>query len=405
VNLEQLRFLVSAQGQHLLEELAAQEMSEESHLRLAAQFRDRVGAERTHALLETTLLRRRAADKFSRAAGMYFTRSALEQASAEPVSDYRAGRYARASFKRVLDLGCGIGGDSLALAAVADVTGVDWNPVRLAMALENGRAYGRAGRFHPLQANLMELSPLAADALFADPGRRDENGRRIYTVHEYRPPLQVLERWREKVPHLGVKISPGVKYSELPPDAEVEFISLRGQVREAVLWFGELRSTPNRRATLLPGEYTLTDQAEAGAEVARPGPFLFEPDGAVIRAHLVEQLAHELGAARLDHEIAYLTADQPRPTPFAKCYALADSFPFQLKRLRSYLRERNLGQVTIKKRGSPLDPEWLRRQLRLSGDGHRYVFMTRVMGEPFVLIGEEKDPVSLMPGRSLNKSA
>lgn len=391
MNLDDLQFLLSAAGQQLLEELTTEEINQESHLRLAAQLRDRVGAERTHALLETTLLRRRAATKFSRAGEMYFTRAALEQASAESISIYRARRYANAGFKRVADLGCGIGGDSLALAAVADVTAVDWNPVRLAMALENGRVYGHAGRFHPLQADLMELSPLAVEALFADPGRRDENGRRIYSVHDYRPPLQRLERWRDRVPHLGVKVSPGVKYSELPPDAEVEFISLHGQLREAVLWFGELRSTPDRRATLLPGEHTLTDRAEADTNVARPGAFLYEPDGAVIRAHLVEQLAHELGAARLDYEIAYLTAEEPQSTPFAKCYGLVDSFPFQLKRLRSHLRERNVGRVTIKKRGSPLDPDWLRRQLRLEGDEHCHVFLTHVMGEPFVLIGRERE--------------
>jgi SAM-dependent methyltransferase len=389
VKLEDLHFLLSTPGQEILGELAKVEISEESHLRLAAQLRSSFGAERTHALLETTLLRRRAAGKFSRAGEMYFTRTALEQASAEPVSTYRARRYVAAGFEQVADLGCGIGGDSLALAAVADVTGVDWNPVRLAMAQENGRVYGHAARFHPLLADLMELLPLATDALFADPGRRDENGRRIHSVHDYRPPLQRLEHWRGNVPHLGVKVSPGVRYSELPPDAEVEFISLHGQVREGVLWFGELRSTAKRRATLLPGVHTLTDLAETNVEVTPPGAFLYEPDGAVIRAHLVEHLARELGAAKIDDEIAYLTAEQPQPSPFAKCYALADSFPFQLKRVRSYLRDRNVGRVTIKKRGSPLDPDWLRRQLRLRGEEHRHIFLTRVMGEPFVLIGGE----------------
>lgn len=392
MKLDDLQFLLSPPGQQLLEELAEVEINEESHLRLASQLRSRIGAAHTHALLETTLLRRRAAGKFSKAGEMYFTRTALEQASAESISAYRARRYAAAGFEQVADLGCGIGGDSLALAAVAEVTGVEWNPLRLAMAQENGRVYGHADRFHPLQADLMELSPLATDALFADPGRRDESGRRIYSIHNYRPPLNRLDRWRALVPHLGVKISPGVKYVELPPDAEVEFISFNGEVREAVLWFGDLRSTAGRRATLLPGEFTLTEQAEANTNVAPPGAFLYEPDGAVIRAHLVEQLAHQLGAAKIDHEIAYLTAGQARPSPFAKCYALADFFPFQLKRLRSYLRERNVGQVTIKKRGSPLDPDWLRRQLRLSGSEHCTVFLTRVMGAPLVLIGRKWEP-------------
>jgi hypothetical protein len=91
----------------------------------------------------------------------------------------------------------------------------------------------------------------------------------------------------------------------------------------------------------------------------------------------------------MDPEIAYLTADACRPTPFARCYAIEAGFPFQLKRLRHYLRERQVGRVTIKKRGSPLDPDQLRTQLRLTGYNHRIIFLTQVGGEPTVLIGTE----------------
>ena len=74
-------------------------------------------------------------------------------------------------------------------------------------------------------------------------------------------------------------------------------------------------------------------------------------------------------------------------TPFARRFAIEDWFPFQLKRLRQYLRERNIGRVTIKKRGSPLDPAVLQRQLRLQGSEERILFLTFVLGEPAVLVG------------------
>jgi hypothetical protein len=82
-----------------------------------------------------------------------------------------------------------------------------------------------------------------------------------------------------------------------------------------------------------------------------------------------------------------LTSEQQIDTPFARYFTVDDWFPFQLKRLRSYLRERNIGRVTIKKRGSPLDTDVLQRQLRLSGAEERIVFLTRVQGEPVVIIG------------------
>jgi hypothetical protein len=76
-------------------------------------------------------------------------------------------------------------------------------------------------------------------------------------------------------------------------------------------------------------------------------------------------------------------------TPFARRFALEDWFPFQLKRLRQYLRERKIGRVTIKKRGSPLDPDILQRQLRLQGDEERIIFLTYVLDTAAVLIGRD----------------
>jgi hypothetical protein len=323
---------------------------------------------------------------------MFFTRPALEQASSEIVSTYRARRYAAAGFSHIADLGCSLGGDSLALAAHAQVTGVEWDALRLAMAQENVRVYGHGQRFDPLQADLTALDPLPVEALFFDPARRDEHGRRFFSVHEYRPPLSFLDRWRARVPSAAVKISPGVDYTELPAEAEIEFISLNGAVKEGVLWFGALHSGVRRRATLLPGEHTLTDAEQVEEDVAVTGPqrYLYEPDGAVIRAHLVEALAQQLGATKIDADIAYLTANTLQATPFAACFAIEAHFPFQLKRLRHYLRQHSVGQVTIKKRGSPLDPDTLRQQLRLrrDSDAHRLVFLTHVQGEAAVLIGQ-----------------
>jgi hypothetical protein len=94
-----------------------------------------------------------------------------------------------------------------------------------------------------------------------------------------------------------------------------------------------------------------------------------------------------LGATKIDEDIAYLTAGKREQTPFARCYAIEDVLPFQLKRLRQYLRERNVGRLTIKKRGSPLDPDVLRKQLRLKGDNERIIFLTHVKGDPVVIIG------------------
>ncbi|NKQ35581.1 MAG: class I SAM-dependent methyltransferase [Chloroflexi bacterium] len=396
MTLDDFYFLLTAVGEKWLADTAVTPITPQNHLQIAARLRQELPPAQAQAVLETVLLRQKAAVKFSRAERMFFTRAALEQASSELVSGYRAKRFQQAGCRQVADLGCGIGGDALALAAVAEVTGVEWDPLRLAMAQENVRVYGHGERFHPLQADLAALTPFAADGVFFDPGRRDEQGRRFYSVHQYQPPLALVDRWREVAAYTAVKVSPGIHYDEIPPDAEIEFISLRGEVKEGVLWYDGFRAGAARQATLLPGSHTLTSDDLPGEDTAvtPPKAYLYEPDGAVIRAHLVQALARQLDATLLDPEIAYLTSDTVQETPFARCFRLEDVLPFQLKRLRRYLQERNVGHVTIKKRGSPLDPDKLRQQLRLRGDRqiHRILFLTQLRGDAAVLIGqEEKD--------------
>lgn len=394
MTLDDFYFLLTEPGQKWLAKMAETPITRQNHLQIASRLRQELPPSQTQAILETAVLRQKAVVKFSRAAQMYFTRAALEQASAEAVARYRAARFRQAGCKQVADLGCGIGGDALALAAAADVTGVDWDALRLAIAQENVRAYGLGDRFHPLQADLLALTPFAVDGVFFDPARRDEHGRRFYSVQQYQPPLALVDRWRQVSEFTAVKVSPGIQYDEIPPDAEIEFISLGGEVKEGVLWYDGFRTGAARQATLLPGGHTLTsnDLPEEETAVTQPKTYLYEPDGAVIRAHLVQALAWRLNATQLDRDIAYLTADSAVETPFARRFRLDDSLPFQLKKLRRYLQERNVGSVTIKKRGSPLDPDRLRQQLRLRGEkqNHVVLFLTQVKGEATVLVGREE---------------
>ena len=238
----------------------------------------------------------------------------------------------------------------------------------------------------------MSLTPFAADAYFFDPARRDERGRRFFSVHQYQPPLSLVDQWREFVADTAVKISPGVDYDELPDDAEVEFISLKGEVKEGLLWYGRFRTT-ERRATLLPTETTITTDELPDSPIpsTEPKAYLYEPDGAIIRAHLVEAITPRLEATKISDDIAYLTSDKAVKTPLARCFAIQDYFPFQLKLLRQYLREHQIGQVTIKKRGSPLEPEQLKQQLRLKGNGDKacILFLTQIKGKTAVIIGQE----------------
>jgi hypothetical protein len=390
VDLETFHALLTPLGQEILHAAQELEPREEQFLQHDQALERRFPSGLRRAALEIAILRREAAQKFSQAQGLYFTREAFEQASAEAVSAYRSQRYQ--GFRNVLDLGCSVGADTLALASAAQVVGLDRDRLRLAMAQANAQAMGLSERVAFIQADLKDRLPvdpagMQRTALFFDPARRIA-GRRTFSVEAYSPPLSTLTNWLERFPALGVKISPGVNLEEVQNyPAEVEFISLQGDLKEAVLWFGPFRTTL-RRATLLPGPYSLAETFSEPLPVEEPKAYLYEPDPAILRAGLVAVLGARLGASQLDPDIAYLTADHSVTTPFARSWAVRDWFPFTLKRLRTYLRERGIGRVTIKKRGSPLEPERLQRDLRLAGEGQAVIFLTHLRGRPIVVIGD-----------------
>jgi hypothetical protein len=264
---------------------------------------------------------------------------------------------------------------------------VDADPLRLALAAQNLTAYGVRERVTLIHDDVSTMQLPRVDAFFFDPARRSA-GRRRFSVHDYQPPLSIVRDWLTHTPALAVKISPGVALTELADyDCEIEFISHAGELKECVLWFGPFKTTA-RRATLLPGRHTLITNNQSPITLSPPQRYLYEPDPALLRAGLVATLAAQLNAHQLDPDIAYLTSDALTPTPFARAFVIEESFPFRLKRLRERLRALRVGQVTVKKRGSPLEPEALIRQLRLAGPESRIVFLTHVRGEAWVLIGQ-----------------
>lgn len=326
--------------------------------------------------LDQALLKRRSLAKHPDGDRLWWTAEALEQSSARPVAEHRARRFADAA---VLDLCCSVGGDLLPLAARGPAVGVDLDLVRLLLARENLRELGLGGSV--VQADVTTLEPRGL--VFADPARRGGGARR-FDPSAWSPPLSTVLSW--PTTGLGVKVAPGIDYDALPPALEVEVVSLHGEVKEAVLWGGSLRDGVARTATLLPGGAQLRSAGAAVPQVRAPGRYLLEPDGAVIRAHLVGELVELLGGWLLDSTIAYVSADAAPPTPYGRWYEVLETLPFSLKGLRARLRAYDAGPLVVKKRGTAVEPEILRRQLRLTGSREVTVVLTRQAGAHVAMV-------------------
>jgi hypothetical protein len=318
--------------------------------------------------------------------GMLFTPAGLEQATRLPVAARHAQRFAVAGLTRVADLGCGIGADSMALAGLdREVLAVDIDEVTAAVATVNLRHWPEAVVRNE-DATRTDLTGVTG--AFVDPARRSSSGRRLLDPRRGSPPLSFVLGLAERIPAVGMKTAPGIPHHLVPPGAEAQWVSVDGDVVEASLWFGPLARQGIRRCALVLAGEGATEVTDAGMPTPEAGPLgsvLYEPDGAVIRAGLVGQVAAAVGGRLLDHSIAYVSADSPTRTPLASTYAVEDVFPFQLKALRTWLRDRGVGRLTIKKRGTAVEPEHLRRQLHLDGTNEATIVLTRVAGRHSVI--------------------
>src|SRR4051794_1263832 len=391
VDLEGISALLTERGWALLESLPPYDEHEAMVLgeRLRAAGNP---ATLVAAALTQSRLRAAARPKFGPFAdGMLFTPTGLEQATRLQVAARHAQRFTSAGIERVADLGCGIGSDAMALATFdREVLAIERDELTAAVATMNLRHWPEA-TVRCEDATTTDLAGIGG--AFVDPARRTTSGKRLLDPRDGSPPLSFVLDLADRLPAVGLKTAPGIPHHLVPEGAEAQWISVAGGVVEAGLWFGLLAREGVRRAALvLPAEgdesVAPVEVSDAGMPEAEAGPVgsvLYEPDAAVIRAGLVGQVAAAVGGRLLDRTIAYVTADKLVRTPLATAYAVEDVFGFQLKSLRTWLRDRGVGRLTIKKRGTAVEPEQLRRQLRLDGENEATIVLTRVAGRQSVL--------------------
>jgi SAM-dependent methyltransferase len=391
----ELRELLSAEGLRLLDELPAPTSQGDvvravSTLRKAGHSPGLVAA-----VLSQARLRERAAAKFGPfAASMLFTEAGLEQATRLNVAAQHAGRFARAGIGWVADLGCGIGADALAIAALElEVTAVERDEVTAAVATYNLAPWSNA-RVEHADAESFDLAGVGG--VYLDPARRD-GSTRLTRPADWSPSLDFAFGLADRLP-VGVKLGPGIDRDLIPPDMEAQWVSVDREVVELGVWSGPLARDGVRRSALVLGAGGAAEltAAEDSAD-AEPGPLgsvLYEPDGAVIRARLIGDLTRTLGGRMLDRSIAYVTADEFTATPFAQAFRVVADLPLDVRALKRELAARGIGTLEIKKRGVDIDPAQFRTRLDLHGDAAATLVLTRIAGRRRAILAERVSPPS-----------
>ena len=392
MDVAELRVLLSPEGLRLLDEVGTIDATADvvrivSRLRGAGHSGDLVAA-----VLGQARLRAKARAKFGDfAARMLFTRDGLEQATRLSVASLHAGRFASAGIDVVADLGCGIGADALAMAALdLGVLAVERDEATAAIASFNLAPFA-AARVGLGDATTADLAGVGG--VWLDPARR-AGGRRLDNPADWSPALDWAFALAETLP-TGIKLGPGLDRSLLPAEGEAQWVSVEGEVVELAVWSGVLARPGVGRAALVlrsgsAAELTATHDSD-DVEVGALGEYLLEPDGAVIRARLIGHLARSLpgdGGRMLDPTIAWITSDSPPETPFGAGFRVLERFPLDVKTLKKELAARGIGSLAIKQRGVDVDPAEFRARLALKGDATATLVLTRVAGGRVALLAE-----------------
>ena len=331
------------------------------------------------AIVTQARLRTRADAKFGEfATRMLFTDAGLQQATRLGVAAHHAGRFRAAGLTRIADLGCGIGGDAMAIAALGlGVTAVDRDEVTAAIAAYNLAPFAAAS----VTTGTAEDADLGGvDGVWLDPARRD-GATKLRDPSDWSPSLDFAFDLARRLP-TGIKLGPAADRALVPDGFEAQWVSDRGDVVELALWSGPLARDGIRRAALVlrpDGAAEMVGATDAEDEpVGGLGRFIIEPDGAVIRARLIGDLARSLNARMLHPSIAYLTTDAPVTTPFGASFEIEADLPLDLRTIKRELASRGIGTLEIKKRGVDIDPAVFRTKLGLRGTEGAVLILTRI---------------------------
>lgn len=400
---EHIAPILTPEGWELLASLGP--YREDEAFRLTASLRKAGHSpELVSAVLTQSRLRTKAEAKFGEfARQMIFTKAGLEQATRLTVAARHAQRFAEAGIGHVADLGCGLGADSMALASLdLVVTAVEMDEATAACATMNLIPFRNATVVH---SDATSVSLEGVDGVWLDPARRTTSTsgtKRIWDPEDFSPPLSFVESLAGSGRAVGVKMGPGMPHDSVPAGCEAQWVSVGGDVTEVALWFNAVRRPGVRRAALVLGPLgsaELTSGEDFGAgPVAPVGPvegYLYEPDGAVIRAGLVADVALQLGGHLVDEHIAYICAPGLHDTPFAKAYRVLEVMPFNVKALKAWVKDQGIGVLDIKKRGMAVTPEELRKQLLPGGSAkHKDKKAATLV---LTRIGEDRVAVSVEP--------
>ncbi len=392
--LKDYAWLTAPETEPLLQELAADTSPLHSQLK---RLRKVLGPEQARLAVAQVGLRTKAHNKFGElAARMFFTETTLEQATDLWIARYKAGRFPPGD--SLIDYCTGIGGDLLGLSERGETIGYDRSEVIAHLANANLRAAGYQPPSEIRVGNVEDHPPSGSDLWHLDPDRRSD-GRRSTQLRWHIPDEATIAQWLESSAGGAIKLAPAAQIPQQWRDSvEQEWISRNRECRQLVVWSGSLATVPGkRRATRISqagesGEFEVDFyQGEADSDVDQAmaiEEYIYDTDPAIRAAGLTGSFANDLALRAFRTGSSYLTSGHKAEHPLLTCFHVLKQLPLREKELAGLLREREIGTLEIKKRDLEIDPESLRKRLKLKGTNWATLLLTRIGKREVAILAE-----------------
>ena len=363
--------------------------------RIQQELRKHYSAELVRKAISVYELRTKAKDKFSLSSQMWFDRVSYEQATPEIVAQHKALRF---KCDEILDLCSGMGMDTIAHAKTRDVIAYDVDPLKHHFMQWNAEAYA-CNRIIKTEVEDVTKIDLMGKWIHIDPDRRSsgspQNSRgRSVRLEDYEPGLEFLQQLTTTAKGGAIKVGPASNFGGKFQHVETELVSVKGECKEATIWFGELATKEQWRATLFPSnniEEKITFAGHPLDHRAMQSPvctYIYDPDPAVVRAGLVDLVADELSLNRLDDAEEYLTSDEVVMHPAMKTFRVVDVLAYDVKKLKRHMAENNIGILEIKCRHLSVNTDVLRKKLSLKGNQSAALILLKEQGQSKAVLCE-----------------
>ncbi len=336
-------------------------------------------------------LRHRALTKFGTelASSMLLTEAGLEQATRSEVANWHAERFIDAGLTSVTDLGCGIGSDSIAFSKA----GLQVKAVEADLATAEIAAYNLSGhQSAEVIVGTAETHEVDSEACYLDPARRrlDQKtaGRVMLQPEDFSPNLNFAFDLASQVP-AAIKLSGSFPHELIPANCEANWVSHNNELVETILFFGKLGTQGKRSAVLLGQENLEFSGSDEQAEIQDLGAFIYDPNPALVRSHLLGGFASENNLWGLSKSIAFLSSNSEIHSPWLRGFKVLEVLSLDPKRISKRLQELGIGILEIKKRGVDTTPEELRKKLRLKGKVSATLILTK--------LGEDRRAILCQP--------